>query len=40
MSKCENVNCVHKDKDNNTEIGYEYCSGEYCDYKFVPIREV
>ena len=29
--------CKHLNIDNNPEIGYEVCCGEYCNYKYKPI---
>ena len=31
--------CKHLDVNNNPEIGYDVCCGEYCDYSFIPIPE-
>ena len=29
--KLHDMHCSHADPRMNEEIGYEYCSGEYCD---------
>lgn len=36
--KC--LGCKHLNKNNNSFIGYEICSGEYCYYKFIPVMDV
>jgi len=38
IDKCKG--CKHLNVDNNPDIGYCVCSGEYCDYKYKPVIDV